>query len=125
MRPIEIAVPFPVEGAGPLLTAIALFSKVHDRRLGRLLCRKHEIHNAEAVGGYNSGPFGHSGKFTTIREAITPGHNGEATVCAVCSNPARTDLCGGRSGNQRPYRDKTNFGVSHSFITEVFKPLER
>ena len=29
-------------------------------------------------GLYNSGPFGHSGKFTTMREAITLGHNGEA-----------------------------------------------
>src|SRR5580658_2080827 len=28
-------------------------------------------------------------------------------VGAVCSNSARTDLCGGRSGNRRPYRDKT------------------
>jgi hypothetical protein len=26
----------------------------------------------------NSGPFGHAGKFTTMREAITLGHNGEA-----------------------------------------------
>jgi hypothetical protein len=29
-------------------------------------------------GLYNSGPFGHSGKFTTMREAITLGHNGDA-----------------------------------------------
>ena len=29
-------------------------------------------------GLYNSGPFGHSGKFTTMLEAITLGHNGEA-----------------------------------------------
>jgi hypothetical protein len=29
-------------------------------------------------GLYNSGPFGHSGKFTTMREAITLGHNGES-----------------------------------------------
>jgi hypothetical protein len=29
-------------------------------------------------GLYNSGPFGHAGKFTTMREAITLGHNGEA-----------------------------------------------
>jgi hypothetical protein len=29
-------------------------------------------------GLYNSGPFGHSGKFTTIRDAINFGHNGEA-----------------------------------------------
>ena len=29
-------------------------------------------------GLYNSGPFGHSGKFTTMRDAITLGHNGEA-----------------------------------------------
>jgi CxxC motif-containing protein (DUF1111 family) len=29
-------------------------------------------------GLYNSGPFGHSGKFTTMREAIILGHNGEA-----------------------------------------------
>ena len=28
-------------------------------------------------------------------------------VGAVCSNSARTDLCGGRWVNQRPYRDKT------------------
>src|SRR5580692_8515263 len=27
-------------------------------------------------------------------------------VGAVCSNSARTDLCGGRLGNRRPYRDK-------------------
>jgi hypothetical protein len=26
-------------------------------------------------------------------------------VRAVCSNPARTDLCGGRGVNSRPYRD--------------------
>jgi hypothetical protein len=25
---------------------------------------------------------------------------------AVCSNPARTDLCGGAAGNRRPYRDR-------------------
>jgi hypothetical protein len=29
-------------------------------------------------GLYNSGPFGHGGNFTTMREAITLGHNGEA-----------------------------------------------
>ena len=29
-------------------------------------------------GLYNQGPFGHAGKFTTMREAITLGHNGEA-----------------------------------------------
>src|SRR5216684_6589324 len=29
-------------------------------------------------------------------------------VGAVCSNAARTDLCGGRWVNQRPYRDKTS-----------------
>ncbi|HTS62591.1 MAG TPA: di-heme oxidoredictase family protein [Candidatus Acidoferrales bacterium] len=28
-------------------------------------------------GLYNSGPFGHAGSFTTMREAITLGHNGE------------------------------------------------
>ena len=28
-------------------------------------------------------------------------------VGAVCSNAARTDLCGGRWVNQRPYRDKS------------------
>src|SRR6516165_4362292 len=27
----------------------------------------------------NAGPFGHAGKFTTMREAINLGHNGEAT----------------------------------------------
>jgi hypothetical protein len=31
-------------------------------------------------GLYNQGPFGHSGKFTTMREAINLGHNGEATA---------------------------------------------
>jgi hypothetical protein len=31
-------------------------------------------------GLYNSGPFMHHGKFTTMREAITLGHNGEATT---------------------------------------------
>ncbi len=31
-------------------------------------------------GLYNSGPFGHSGRFTTMREAIKLGHNGEATA---------------------------------------------
>jgi CxxC motif-containing protein (DUF1111 family) len=31
-------------------------------------------------GLYNSGPFGHSGKFTTMREEINFGHNGEATA---------------------------------------------
>src|SRR5712692_9023945 len=31
-------------------------------------------------------------------------------VGAVCSNSARTDLCGGRWVNQRPYRDKRVFG---------------
>jgi len=30
-------------------------------------------------GLYNSGPFGHAGKFTTMRDAIKLGHNGEAT----------------------------------------------
>jgi Di-haem oxidoreductase, putative peroxidase len=30
-------------------------------------------------GLYNSGPFMHHGKFTTMREAITLGHNGEAS----------------------------------------------
>jgi hypothetical protein len=34
-------------------------------------------------GLYNSGPFGHSGKFTTMREAITLGHNGEAKASRV------------------------------------------
>jgi hypothetical protein len=28
----------------------------------------------------NAGPFGHAGKFTTMREAINLGHNGEATA---------------------------------------------
>src|SRR5260370_19015539 len=28
-----------------------------------------------------------------------------SAVRAVCSNPARTDLCGGREVNSRPYRD--------------------
>jgi CxxC motif-containing protein (DUF1111 family) len=31
-------------------------------------------------GLYNSGSFMHHGKFTTMREAITLGHNGEATA---------------------------------------------
>ena len=31
-------------------------------------------------GLYNSGPFGHAGKFTTIRDEINFGHNGEATA---------------------------------------------
>ncbi len=31
-------------------------------------------------GLYNSGPFMHHGKFTTMREAITLGHHGEATA---------------------------------------------
>jgi hypothetical protein len=34
-------------------------------------------------GLYNSGPFMHHGKFTTMREAITLGHNGEATATRV------------------------------------------
>ena len=34
-------------------------------------------------GLYNQGPFGHSGKFTTMREAINLGHNGEATTARV------------------------------------------
>ena len=34
-------------------------------------------------GLYNSGPFGHSGKFTTMREAIMLGHNGEAKASRV------------------------------------------
>lgn len=28
----------------------------------------------------NQGPFGHAGKFTTMREQINLGHNGEATA---------------------------------------------
>ena len=31
-------------------------------------------------GLYNSGPFGHSGKFTTMRDEIRLGHNGEASA---------------------------------------------
>ncbi len=31
-------------------------------------------------GLYNSGPFGHAGKFTTIRDEINLGHNGEGTA---------------------------------------------
>ena len=34
-------------------------------------------------GLYNQGPFGHSGKFTTMREAINLGHNGEATMARL------------------------------------------
>jgi hypothetical protein len=34
-------------------------------------------------GLYNQGPFGHAGKFTTMREAINLGHNGEATAARV------------------------------------------
>ena|SRR6266849_4187203 len=33
-------------------------------------------------------------------------------VGAVCSNSARTDLCGGRRVNRRPYRDKTHSGTA-------------
>jgi hypothetical protein len=32
-------------------------------------------------GLYNSGPFGHAGKFTTMRDETNFGHNGEATAC--------------------------------------------
>ena len=31
-------------------------------------------------GLYNSGPFGHAGKFTTVRDEINLGHNGEASA---------------------------------------------
>ncbi len=31
-------------------------------------------------GLYNSGPFGHAGKFTTVRDEINLGHNGEAAA---------------------------------------------
>jgi hypothetical protein len=31
-------------------------------------------------GLYNSGPFGHAGKFTTMRDEINFGHNGEAAA---------------------------------------------
>ncbi|MBV9198235.1 MAG: hypothetical protein JOY83_00585 [Alphaproteobacteria bacterium] len=34
-------------------------------------------------GLYNQGPFGHSGKFTTMREEVNLGHNGEATASRV------------------------------------------
>ena len=34
-------------------------------------------------GLYNQGPFGHAGKFTTMREEINLGHNGEATAARV------------------------------------------
>jgi hypothetical protein len=34
-------------------------------------------------GLYNQGPFGHAGKFTTMREEVNLGHNGEATAARV------------------------------------------
>jgi hypothetical protein len=34
-------------------------------------------------GLYNQGPFGHAGKFTTMREEVNLGHDGEATAARV------------------------------------------
>jgi len=34
-------------------------------------------------GLYNQGPFGHAGKFTTMREEINLGHNGEASAARL------------------------------------------
>jgi CxxC motif-containing protein (DUF1111 family) len=45
-------------------------------------------------GLYNSGPFGHSGKFTTMRDAINFGHNGEAKASRLAFQalkPAQQD----------------------------------
>ena len=45
-------------------------------------------------GLYNQGPFGHAGKFTTMREAINLGHNGEATATRLAFQslpPAKQD----------------------------------
>ena len=45
-------------------------------------------------GLYNQGPFGHAGKFTTMREAINLGHNGEATAARLAFQslpPAKQD----------------------------------
>jgi hypothetical protein len=41
-----------------------------------------------------------------VREAKNALRRQVSEVGAVCSNSARTDLCGGRWVNQRPYRDK-------------------
>ena len=38
-------------------------------------------------------------------------------VGAVCSNPARTDLCGGRWVNRRPYRDKRLHNLLASIVS--------
>src|ERR1035437_4057968 len=48
-----------------------------------------------------------------VREAIALRRQ-VSEVGAVCSNSARTDLCGGRWVNQRPYRDKSS--ISHEFV---------
>jgi hypothetical protein len=45
-------------------------------------------------GLYNSGPFGHSGKFTTMRDEINFGHNGEAKASRLAFQalqPAQQD----------------------------------
>ena len=45
-------------------------------------------------GLYNSGPFGHSGKFTTVRDEINLGHNGEAAASRLAFqalSPAQQD----------------------------------
>lgn len=45
-------------------------------------------------GLYNQGPFGHAGKFTTMREEINLGHNGEATTARLAFQaltPAQQD----------------------------------
>ena len=40
-------------------------------------------------GLYNSGPFGHAGKFTTVRDEINFGHNGEATASRLAFQALR------------------------------------
>ena len=47
-----------------------------------------------------------------VREVANVLQRQVSEVGAVCSNSARTDLCGGRRVNRRPYRDKTS--VFHS-----------
>ena len=45
-------------------------------------------------GLYNQGPFGHAGKFATMREAINLGHHGEATAARLAFQslpPAKQD----------------------------------
>src|SRR5271170_4913054 len=42
-----------------------------------------------------------------VREVANVLQRQVSEVGAVCSNSARTDLCGGRRVNRRPYRDKS------------------